>query len=138
MVSACAFYLAAFAPEGMVTGSGAGRALFFGRYGCSLRRPTQAQGFVRRHSPDCIPARGVTNIFALAAALTGGELTAPDLLRCPIPYSPPAHVCTPGVWNGRRKFKRVGGGGDKLVQGPGGCFDLEDMPRSESYVRSRG
>jgi len=24
-----------------------------------------------------------------------GELTAPFLLRRPIPYSPPAHVCTP-------------------------------------------
>jgi hypothetical protein len=77
MVSACAFYLAAFAPEEMKTGSGAGRALFFGRYGCSLRRPTQAQGYVRRHSPDCIPARGVTNIFALAAALTQGRAYGP-------------------------------------------------------------
>jgi hypothetical protein len=36
--------LAAFTPEGMVTGSGAGRALFFGRYGCSLHRPTQRTG----------------------------------------------------------------------------------------------
>ncbi len=64
MVSAYAFYLAAFRPEEMKTGSGAGRALFFVRFGCGLRRPTQAQRFVRRHSPDCIPARGVTNIFA--------------------------------------------------------------------------
>ena len=32
MVSACAFYLAAFQPEWMKTGSGAGRALFFVRY----------------------------------------------------------------------------------------------------------
>ncbi len=67
-----------FLPRGVCargdkTGSGAGRALFFVRYGCGLRRPTRAQGFVRRHSPDCIPARGVTNIFALAAALTQGR-----------------------------------------------------------------
>ncbi len=56
--------LAAFRPEEMKTGSGAGRALFFVRCGCGLHHPTQAHRFVRRHSPDCIPARGVTNIFA--------------------------------------------------------------------------
>ncbi len=44
MVSACAFYLAAFRPEWMKTGSGAGRALFFVRFGCGLRRPTRRTG----------------------------------------------------------------------------------------------
>jgi len=39
--------------------------------------------------------RGAEPCFALAAALTRGELTAPFLLRRPIPYSPPGHVCTP-------------------------------------------
>jgi hypothetical protein len=61
---ACAFYLAAQMPEGTKTGSGAGPALFFVRCGCGLHRPTLAHSLVRRHSPDCIPARGVTNIFA--------------------------------------------------------------------------
>ncbi len=88
-----------------------GSGPFLWSNGCSLRRPTQAQGFLRRHSPDCIPARGVTNIFASwrshaahrgtepcfawTAALTRGELAAPFLLRRPAPHSPPAHVCTP-------------------------------------------
>ncbi len=53
-------------------------------------------------------------MLRMAAALTRGELTAPDLLRRPIPYSPPAHVCTPGVWNGRREFKGDGRRGDKV------------------------
>jgi len=56
--------LAALGARGDETGSGAGRALFFVRFGCGLRRPTRAHSLVRHHSPDCIPARGVTNIFA--------------------------------------------------------------------------
>jgi len=47
-----------------------------------------------------------------------GRAYGPDLLRRPAPYSPPAHVCTPGVWNGRHKFTRVGGGGDKVCAVP--------------------
>ena len=45
--------LAAFAPEGKETGSGAGRALFFVRCGCGLRRPTLIVG--ETVTPDIAP-----------------------------------------------------------------------------------
>ncbi len=44
MVSAYAFYLAAFAPEEMKTGSGAGRALFFGRMDAAFAAPHRHKG----------------------------------------------------------------------------------------------
>ncbi len=46
-------------------------------------------------SPTFSRHGGAEPCFAWMAALTRGELTAPDLLRRPAPYSPPAHVCTP-------------------------------------------
>jgi hypothetical protein len=64
MFSACAFYLAAFRPEEMKTGNGAGRALFFGRYERSLRRPTRRKGLSAAIPQIASLPRGVTNIFA--------------------------------------------------------------------------
>ncbi len=52
--------LAAFAPEGMETGSGAGRALFFVRCGCGLHRPTQRKGLSAAIPRVASLPRGVT------------------------------------------------------------------------------
>ncbi len=70
---------------------------------------------VRRHSPECIPARGVTTIFAVAAALTWNQLMGSNRPRRPIPYSPSAHVCTPGRWSGRCEYNASGWDGDKSL-----------------------
>ena len=98
-------------------GSGAGRALLL----CSVRMrpspPHTSAAAVRRHSPDCIPARGDTNIFALAAALTRVPAYGPrPACAGPFRTSPPAHVCTPGRWNGRVECKARAGRGDFFVR----------------------
>lgn len=69
--------------EGIITGSGSGRALLCVRLDAAFAAPHTAHSFVPRHSPDCIPAQGVTGVFAPAAALTRGELKASGLLRRP-------------------------------------------------------
>ena len=62
MVSACAFYLAAFAPEEMKTGSGAGRALFFGRMDAAFAAPHRHKGLSAAIPQIASGARGVTGI----------------------------------------------------------------------------
>ena len=39
------------------------------------------------------------------------------------------------VWNGRRKFKGAGRGGDKLDVVAGGCFDLVEIRCTRRHVR---
>ena len=85
--------------------------------------------------------RGAEPCCAWTAALTRGELRAPDLLRQPIPYSPPAHVCTPGVWNGRREFKGGEGRGITFATGMtsrGGDEGFLEVGTQELYACEQG
>ena len=83
------------APEGIITGSGAGPAFALIVADAAFTAPHETHQFVRRHSSGCIPALRRHQHFRVmaepcfawtAATLTRRELMSPGLLRRPSPY----------------------------------------------------